>query len=106
MKPVAILASGMVTAVGLNAPASCAAIRAKLTNPTETHFVDANGELLMGHPVPLDPPRRGLARLSAMAAMAINECLAQEPRQRWSTIPALLCLAERERPARIDELDE
>ena len=37
--PVVILKTGLVTSVGLSAPATCAALRAKLSNPTETHFL-------------------------------------------------------------------
>ena len=99
-QPVFILNSGMVTSVGLTAAATCAAIRSKLTNPSETRFVDSNGEWIMGHSVPLDRHWRGTMRLVKMAAMAIEECLESIPRDRWSEIPMLFCVAERERPGR------
>ena len=57
MRELSILASGMVTSVGLSAPATCAAIRAALSQFVETKFMDRLGEWLMGSPVPLDPPR-------------------------------------------------
>ncbi|XQC89195.1 TIGR02270 family protein [Pseudomonas aeruginosa] len=41
-----IVASGMVSAVGLSAPASCAAIRCALDNFQETRFIDQGGEWL------------------------------------------------------------
>ena len=51
---VAITAVGMVTGVGLNAPASCAAIRAAIDNFQETRFMDDGGEWIMGCSVPLE----------------------------------------------------
>ena len=71
--PIAIHKTGLVTSVGLTAPASCAAFRAKLTNPTETRFIDSGGEWIMAHQVALEQPWRGLTKLARMAAMAIDE---------------------------------
>lgn len=102
----ALRATGLVTSVGLDAPSSCAAIRAKLTNPSETRFRDALGAWIMAHPVPLERPWRGLERLARMAAMAIEEALACVPRDVWSRTPVLLCVAEPERPGREDGLDD
>ncbi|RSK41019.1 hypothetical protein EJA01_00195, partial [Rhodovulum iodosum] len=50
-----ILAAGMVTAVGLDAPSSCAAMRAGLDGFCETEFVGPDGAWLVGAPVPLPP---------------------------------------------------
>ncbi|ENB5890801.1 TPA: hypothetical protein ACVGI1_005892, partial [Pseudomonas aeruginosa] len=47
-----IVASGMVSAVGLSAPASCAAIRCALDNFQETRFIDQGGEWLLAASVP------------------------------------------------------
>lgn len=104
--PVAIVNTGLVTSVGLSAPASCAAFRAKLTNPSGTRFIDSAGEWIMAHQVPLRPPWRGLAKLAKMAAMAIDEALDGVPKQDWQAIPLLLCVAEPERPGRIEGLDD
>jgi 3-oxoacyl-[acyl-carrier-protein] synthase I len=98
--------TGLVSAVGLNAPASCAALRAKISNPSETRFKGPDGEWLMAHQVPLPQPWRGLTRLSKMAAMAIEEALSHVPRSEWGKLPLLLCVAERERPGRMAGLDE
>src|SRR5882762_1435816 len=98
--------TGLVTSVGLSAPAACAAIRAKLTNPTETRFIGRAGERIMSHAVPLDQTLRGLAKLAHMAAMAAEECLADVPRDTWERIPILLCVAELNRPGRLDGLDD
>jgi 3-oxoacyl-[acyl-carrier-protein] synthase-1 len=103
---VCILRTGLVTAVGLSAPACCAAFRAKLTNPTQTRFQGASGEWLMAHEVPLSPPLRGIPRLASMAAMAIDEALADLPRDQWGRLPVILCVAEAERPGRLAGLDD
>lgn len=103
---IAIEHVGLVTSVGLSAPASCAAIRAKVTNPTETRFVDSSGEWIMAHQVPLDQPWRGLSKLAKMAAMAIAEALDNIPKPEWSELPLMLCVAERERPGRLEGLDD
>lgn len=104
--PLAILGTGLVTPVGLSAPASCAAFRAKISNPTETRFIDSSGEWIMAHQVQLEQPWRGLTKLAKMAAMAIDEALADIPREQWSSIPLLLCVAETERPGRAPNLDD
>ena len=60
MTPVAVLASGMATGVGLTAGATCAAVRAAVSNFAETRF-KFNGEpWLLGCAVPLKPPRSGI----------------------------------------------
>ena len=104
--PLAILSTGLVTSVGLSAAAACAAIRAGVTNPTETRFVDSAGARIVAHEVPLADPVRGRAKLARMAAMAIDECLATTPRERRPEIPLLLAVAEPERPGRHAGLDD
>lgn len=104
--PVAIRKTGLVTSVGLSAPAACAAIRAKLTNPKETRFIDSAGEWIVAHQVPLERPWRGLTKLVKMAAMAIDEATEGIDRKTWPTIPLLLCVAEKDRPGRTDGLDD
>src|SRR6266550_2148868 len=106
MKPVAIIASGMVTGVGLNAPASCAAIRCGIDNFSETRFMDKGGEWIIGSQVPLEPPWRGLAKLVHMVVPAIRECLADSGHIRLNEIPLLLCVAEHDRPGRLEGLDD
>jgi 3-oxoacyl-[acyl-carrier-protein] synthase I len=104
--PVVILKSGLVTSVGLSSPATCAAMRAKLSNPSETRFLDSGGEYMMAHQVMLDQPWRGLTKLTKMAAMVIEEALESIAKQDWVGIPLLLCVAEAERPGRLDGLDD
>jgi len=105
-RPLAVLGSGLVTSVGLTAPASCAAIRAKVSNPTETRCVDSADEMIMAHQVLLDRPWRGLAKLTRMAAMAIEECLALDAHIDWSRLPILLCTAEQHRPGRVAGIND
>src|SRR5687768_1616039 len=106
MKPIAIKASGMVTAVGLDAPSSCAAIRCAIDNFSETRFMDKGGEWILGAQVALGQPWRGLAKLVHMVVPAIKECLAHIGSVRADQIPLLLCVAEKERPGRLEGLDD
>lgn len=104
--PVAVHSTGLITSVGLNAPSSCAAIRAKVSNPTETRCVDADDEWIRAHQVPFDRPWRGLAKLIQMAVMAIEDCLASASPVDWARLPVLLCAAEQDRPGRVAGIDD
>ena len=95
----------MVTGVGLNAPASCAAIRCAIDNFQETRFMDNGGEWLMGCEVPLEQPWRGKTKLLKMAAMAIRECLQDNPQIHPKATPLILCLSEHERKGRVIDDD-
>jgi 3-oxoacyl-[acyl-carrier-protein] synthase I len=106
MNPVSIIASGMVTAVGINAQASCAAMRCAIDNFSETRFKDRSGEWIIGSQVLLEQPWRGLPKLVHMALPAIKECLAHVGSVRPNEIPLLLCVAEKERPGRLEGLDD
>jgi len=106
MKTISILGSGMVTGVGLSSPATCAAMRAAVSGFTETRFMNKDGEWVIGCPVPLEPPWRGLDKLAHLAAPAIRECLSFAGGVQPETIPLLLCVAEKERPGRLAGLDE
>jgi len=102
---IAIQATGLMTAVGSSAPTSCAAFRAKLTNPSPTQFMDSAGDWIVAHCIESARPRRGLARLALMAATVIDEALTDVEPAEWPAIPLILCVAERERPARLEGLD-
>lgn len=110
MPPLAILSTGLVTAVGLSASASCAAFRSKISNPTETRFINSGGQRIMAHQVKLEQPWRGLTKLAKMAAMAIDEAMQPlaptMPRAQWRHLPLVLCVAEQERPGRTEGLDD
>ena len=105
-QPVAILASGMVTGVGLTAASTCAAIRSAVSNFTETRFMDKGGEWIIGAQVPLEEPWRGRTKLVKMVAPAIKECLASLEGISPAKVPLFLCVAEPERPGRLDGLDQ
>jgi 3-oxoacyl-[acyl-carrier-protein] synthase-1 len=97
----------MVTSVGLNAPAACAAIRCGLDNNQETRFMDQSGEWLTAAMVPLEQPWRGLAKLKQMVVPAIRDCLkAVDMLIPPAAIPLFLCVAEQGRPGRIEGLDK
>ncbi|MGE0283221.1 MAG: beta-ketoacyl synthase N-terminal-like domain-containing protein [Rhizobiaceae bacterium] len=91
-----ILSAGMVTAVGLDAPSSCAAMRARLDGFQQSRF-RAAGDWLVGAPVPLPRNWIGEKRLAHMAAAAICEGFDAVPEAR-NTAALILCVAEEDRP--------
>jgi 3-oxoacyl-[acyl-carrier-protein] synthase-1 len=96
----AISSVGMVTAVGLDAPTSCAAIRGAVDNFQETKFRDTKGQWLLGSEVPLPKPWRGAAKLLKMAARSVTECFERDGQIVPAATPLLVCLAEPDRPGR------
>lgn len=96
---VMIDATGAVTGVGLNAPSTCAAVRAAVDNFRDTGFKDSHGEWFLGSEVPLIEPWRGVRRLAKMLSMAMREC-AENGQFDLGVVPVLLCLSEPERPGR------
>jgi 3-oxoacyl-[acyl-carrier-protein] synthase-1 len=100
-----ILAAGMVSAVGFNAPASCAAIRCNLDGFTDTRFAH-DGEWLQGAQVLYPDALRGRAKLLRMAVAAIDECLAAASPAQEGDTGLILCLAEPSRPGRTKGLDD
>jgi 3-oxoacyl-[acyl-carrier-protein] synthase-1 len=104
---ISIVAAGMVTSVGNSAAASCAAIRCALSNVTETGFVDATGEPLLGAQVTFDEEEEycGRERLLHLVEPAVRECLAELGKTPSEQVPLLLCVAENTRPGRVDGLD-
>jgi 3-oxoacyl-[acyl-carrier-protein] synthase-1 len=105
MKPAAIVGSGMVTGVGLTAPSSCAAIRVGLTGFVETRFM-FDAEWLIGCPVPLVEPWRGREKLVRMLTCAIRECVEGLPEWATNGLALLVCVAEPDRPGRLEGQDE
>ena len=93
----------MVTGVGLDTASSCAAIRATIDNFQDTRFMDKGGEWVLGSEVPLEKPWRGTRKLAKMLAMALTEC-SQEAGLDLAIVPILICLAEKERPGRVENL--
>jgi 3-oxoacyl-[acyl-carrier-protein] synthase-1 len=106
MATLGILASGMVTAVGFNAPASLAAIRAGIRNVNQTNLWHAeSGTHLAAGKVPLPQWWVGLGKLADLAAPAILECLEAARPVSPEAIPVLLGVAPADRPFRLAELD-
>jgi 3-oxoacyl-[acyl-carrier-protein] synthase-1 len=99
MTAIDVLSIGMVTAVGLDAPSSCAAMRARLDGFRETQFSAGIDEWLIGAPVPLPRHWVGETRLAHLAAGAIVEAMDAIPEARGRTA-LVLCLPEAERPGR------
>ena len=104
--PLLIRGCGMTTAVGLTAPASCAAIRARIDGFRETRFMAMGGTWIVGAAVPLEEPWRGLARLARLVAGPIRECLDAVPDVAPENIPLLLGTPEQHRPGRLTGLDQ
>lgn len=95
----AISRVGMITGVGLNAAATCAALRCAIDNFQETRFM-IDGDWQIACEVPLPQPWRGERRLRELARAAILDCLdgfVPEP----GTLPLFLCLPETDRPGRL-----
>lgn len=94
-----IVAVGMVTAVGLDAPSSCAAMRAGIDGFGETRFTIPGGDWLIGAPVPLPRAWVGEKRMAHLAGGAICEVFDAMPDARGRTA-LMLCVAEEGRPGR------
>lgn len=105
MNAMAVVACGMMTGVGLDAPSSCAAIRCAIDGFEETRYMDRGGEWIIGCQVPLDPPLRGRAKLIEFAASVIAECLPALGSVSPTEVPLILCVAEPTRPGRIGGQD-
>jgi 3-oxoacyl-[acyl-carrier-protein] synthase-1 len=107
MTPLSVKAIGMVTSVGFNAPASCAAMRAGIRNVNETNLWDAeSGTYLAAGKVSLPHWWIGLGKLAELVAPAIHECLLAARPVPPDEIPLLVGVAAPDRPCRWDNLDE
>ena len=105
MTSLAVQACGMTTAIGVTAPAAAAAQRARLSNFEETTFISRNEEPMIGSQVPFDPPLDGRDRLQALLAGPLSECYAALGDIPAQDVPALLCVAENDRPGRVEGVD-
>jgi 3-oxoacyl-[acyl-carrier-protein] synthase I len=92
-----VVSIGMVTAVGLDAPSSCAAMRARLDGFAETRFMGARGGAMVGAPVAMPRPWIGERQLAHMAAAAMIEAFDAVPQARDQAV-LVLCLPEPGRP--------
>jgi len=107
MATLAVMGSGMVTALGFNSPATLAALRAGISAGGETGWVDyESGERLKGARVELPQWWEGLGKLADLVAPAIRECLQAVGVESLAGIPLLLGVAAASRPARTRRVDE
>ena len=107
MVALAVMASGMVTALGFNAPATLAALRAGISGIQETPWMDhGSGARLYGAKVPLPHWWEGVGNLANLISPAIYECLQASTHHSPESIPLLLGVAAPERPGRFLCLDE
>ncbi len=95
MAAICIVSSGMVSAVGFDAPSSCAAIRCAIDNFQETCFLDRARQWLLGATVSLDEPCQGRTKLVRMAARAIGEAMQQLEGVDSTQVPLLLGVPKR-----------
>ena len=68
--------------------------------------MDKGGEWIIGSMVPLEQPWRGKTKLLQFAVSVIQECLAEVKQISTESIAMLLCVAEKERPGRLQDLDD
>jgi 3-oxoacyl-[acyl-carrier-protein] synthase-1 len=90
---------GMVTPVGLDAPSSLAAMRARLDGFRETRFRAGEEDWLIGAPVPLTRDWIGPARMTRLLAATLAELRRRRP-DLAQDCGLILCLAEEDRPGR------
>ena len=68
--------------------------------------MDSGGEWIVASMVPLEQPWRGLTKLVKMLSMAVEECLTGQPDIDPLNTPLLLCVAEINRPGRIQSIEQ
>ena len=105
MSEVIISACGMTTAIGLTAPAACAAFRARFDNFAETRFISRDGDWVLGAEVPLEEGWRGVPRFAKLLAGPVRECL-DAGDGTGANVPILLCLSEETRAGRASGLEQ
>lgn len=91
-----ITGTGLVSAAGYDATASCAAIRCKIANVTETAFIVA-GEPLFAAQISLPDDLRGHRKVHTLLGCAAAEALA-EAGPVAGPLLALIAVADAERP--------
>ena len=101
MKSLAVVASGMVTPIGFDAPATLAALRAGVSAISRVPWVDPEtGGPLRGAKVALPQWWEGVGKLADLVAPAIEECLREAGPTPARDIPVLIGVAPPDRPAR------
>ncbi|MGE0646146.1 MAG: hypothetical protein AB7P24_21030 [Nitrospira sp.] len=107
MPNLAIKASGMVTSVGFNSPATCAAIRAGIRGVDESHLWDPeSGEHLGAGKVFLPHWWDSIDKLADLVAPAIQECVQAAAPVSGEKIPIFLGVSTSTRIARPVDLEQ
>jgi 3-oxoacyl-[acyl-carrier-protein] synthase-1 len=107
MTTLAVFASGMVTALGFNAPASLAAVRAGVSAVRASPWLDVEtGEPLGAAKVSLPQWWEGVGKYADLLAPSVHECLESAGGGSIRDVPILIGLSARERPARTPRLEE
>ncbi|CAL8481173.1 hypothetical protein [Caballeronia sp. S22] len=107
MTALSVIASGLVTGLGFNAPATLAALRAGISAVRGTGWTDyQTGEPLQAAKVDLPHWWEGVGKLAELIAPAIDECLQAIPSVAPESVPILLGVAAPERPGRVPGLDD
>jgi len=104
MNAMAVSGIGLVTSIGLDARATCAALRAGIANPSASDTLFDGDHPLAMHRVPLERPWSGRARHVKLLAPAIRQCL-EGSDAAAQDVPLILCLAEPERAGRCRRLE-
>lgn len=99
LPPISVLASGLVTCGGFNAPATLAALRAGVRAIRETNLWDATaGEYIAAGKVDLPQWWIGSGKWAELVAPAIAECLQAAAPVAAQDIPVMLVLPTTDRP--------
>jgi 3-oxoacyl-[acyl-carrier-protein] synthase I len=104
---ISVTASGLVTAVGFNSAASCAAMRAGISGVKMANLWDAeSAEYISAGKVALPQWWESLGKLAELAAPAIHECLVAAKPVPPDQIPIMLGVAAPSRPFRLEGVDQ
>jgi len=107
MATLAVRATGMMTAAGLNSQATCAALRAGVSGVNLSKLWDPfSGECIAAARVPLWQWWEGPGKLVDLLAPAVQECLAAAAPVPAARIPLLLGTPALDRPFRWPGFDE
>lgn len=100
-----VKAAGLVCAVGLDAPAACAAFRAGISGFTELPYHESGGEAIVGARVPVLEQRLKLdERVLRLLEMSLRDLLGRVKLPPAAQVPLLVGLPEPERPGGMGNL--
>lgn len=102
-QPLALVATGMVTAVGDDAPSSCAAMRVRFNNHRATDFHDQDWEPIVASRAAVDAQLFGEGRVLEMAARAVRELRSRIDPALLAGAGWVICMPEPDRPGRPDD---